>query len=87
MNYENENVYALDLAAEGEPVAVIGRTGPAVHFGVGFKSKGEWKVQWWQPPEEDGFQSMSFYTENMGEVEIVGFTPLFPPIGFQPKNG
>lgn len=83
MYLSNDKVYALDLANEGEPVGVIGRTGPATLLGIGVKIKNEWKVQWWEPPVECGFRPLSFYIENMGDPEIVGFTPLMPDIGFK----
>ena len=86
MHYDNDKVYATSLAPEGEPVGVIGRAGPAVLLGVGICLKGEWKVQWWEPPVEDGFRPLSFYIENMGEPEVVGFTPLMPPMGFKAKE-
>lgn len=81
---ENNNTYySPGLLDDGEIVGVVGSgdSGPPCYVGVGFKSKGEWVVQWYEPSNAHGFQPLEFYKKAMGEPRVIGFTPLLPGFG------
>jgi len=75
---ENKNIYAPALAPLGQPVGVVGRaeTGPPCFLGIGLRvSNGDWKVQWYKFPVEEGFVSFEDQVRD-GEPIVVGFSPL-----------
>jgi hypothetical protein len=77
-NLENKNIYAPQLAPLGQFFGVVGKaeTGPPCFIGIGLRvANGDWKVQWYKFPVEEGF--VSFEDQARGdELTVVGFTPL-----------